>query len=251
MSAPLRQRARGGAGPHRPAFRRRALARCSSPSSGCPPPTASSGIAGGSNTSQTARMLAALEPVIDEVGPDAVLVYGDTNSTLAGALAGAQAGVPVAHVEAGMRSFDRSMPEELNRVLVDHASALLLCSSRGRGRQPRREHVSGAVELVGDVMVDVAIDDPAARARPRSTCCARAGVEPRRLRARHRAPGGQRRRSRRGWRARRSAARRSRSRWCSRSIRARARGCATPGSTSASSDDRAHDRSRRRSATSS
>ena len=58
-----------------------------------------------------------------------VLVYGDTNSTLAGALAGAQAVIPVAHVEAGMRSFDRSMPEELNRVLVDHASSLLLCSS--------------------------------------------------------------------------------------------------------------------------
>ena len=73
-----------------------------------------------------------------------MLVYGDTNSTLAGALAGAQAGSPVAHVEAGMRSFDRSMPEELNRVLADHASSLLLCSSevavdepapRGGGRR--------------------------------------------------------------------------------------------------------------------
>ena len=74
-------------------------------------------------------MLAALEPLIHEARPDVLLVYGDTNSTLAGALAGAQHGVPVAHVEAGMRSYDRTMPEELNRVLADHASSLLLCSS--------------------------------------------------------------------------------------------------------------------------
>ena len=66
-----------------------------------------------------------------------MLVYGDTNSTLAGALAAAQARVPVAHVEAGMRSFDRSMPEELNRVLTDHASDLLLCSTEDGRRQPR------------------------------------------------------------------------------------------------------------------
>jgi len=84
---------------------------------------------GGTNTSQTARMLAALEPLLAAERPDAVLVYGDTNSTLAGALAGAQAGIPVAHVEAGMRSYDRTMPEELNRVLTDHAADLLLCSS--------------------------------------------------------------------------------------------------------------------------
>ena len=99
-------------------------------------PNGELGIALGSNTSQTARMLAALEPVLEQVRPDVVLVYGDTNSTLAGALAAAQAQVPVAHVEAGMRSFDRSMPEELNRVLTDHASSLLLCSSAGRGREP-------------------------------------------------------------------------------------------------------------------
>ena len=102
---------------------------------GLPAPELELGIALGSNSSQTARMLGALEPVVREALPDAVLVYGDTNSTLAGALAGAQAGVPVAHVEAGMRSFDRSMPEELNRVLVDHASSLLLCSSAGGGRR--------------------------------------------------------------------------------------------------------------------
>jgi UDP-N-acetylglucosamine 2-epimerase (non-hydrolysing)/UDP-GlcNAc3NAcA epimerase len=103
-----------------------------------------------------ARMLQALEPVVTEVRPDVVLVYGDTNSTLAGALAGAQTRLPVAHVEAGMRSFDRSMPEELNRVLVDHASTLLLCSSQVAVSNLAREGVNGAVELVGDVMVDMA-----------------------------------------------------------------------------------------------
>ena len=124
---------------------------------GLPVPERELEIALGSNTSQTARMLAALEPVLEEEAPDAVLVYGDTNSTLAGALAGAQAGVPVAHVEAGMRSFDRAMPEELNRVLTDHASALLLCSSEVAAENLRAESVSGVVELVGDVMVDVAL----------------------------------------------------------------------------------------------
>jgi UDP-GlcNAc3NAcA epimerase len=123
------------------------------------------GIAGGSNTSQLARMLAALEPLLTEERPDAVLVYGDTNSTLAGALAAAGAGVPVAHVEAGMRSFDRAMPEERNRVLVDHLSELLLCASETAGENLRAESVAGRVEVVGDVMVDVALRmQPAARA---------------------------------------------------------------------------------------
>jgi UDP-GlcNAc3NAcA epimerase len=133
---------------------------------GLPAPELELGIALGSNTSQTARMLGALEPVVRDGSPDVVLVYGDTNSTLAGALAGAQAGVPVAHVEAGMRSFDRSMPEELNRVLVDHASSLLLCSSAVSVSNLEREGVSGAIEVVGDVMVDVALNvQPRARAR--------------------------------------------------------------------------------------
>jgi UDP-GlcNAc3NAcA epimerase len=122
-------------------------------------------IGGGSNTSQTARMLAAIEPLLAELEPDAVLVYGDTNSTLAGALAAAQAGVPVVHVEAGMRSFDRTMPEELNRVLSDHMSDLLLCSSATAASNLEDESVAGRVEVVGDVMVDVALRwQPAARA---------------------------------------------------------------------------------------
>jgi UDP-GlcNAc3NAcA epimerase len=124
---------------------------------GIPSPDRELGVSLGSNTSQTARMLGALEAVLADAAPDVILVYGDTNSTLAGTLAGAQGGVPVAHVEAGMRSFDRSMPEELNRVLADHASALLLCSSQGAVENLRREAVAGRVELVGDVMVDVAM----------------------------------------------------------------------------------------------
>jgi UDP-N-acetylglucosamine 2-epimerase (non-hydrolysing)/UDP-GlcNAc3NAcA epimerase len=124
------------------------------------------GIAGASNSSQVARMLSALEPVLAEVDPDAVLVYGDTNSTLAGALGAAQSGRRVAHVEAGMRSFDRSMPEELNRVVADHVAALLLCSSEVAVANLRREGVAGAIELVGDVMVDVALRvQPIARER--------------------------------------------------------------------------------------
>jgi UDP-GlcNAc3NAcA epimerase len=123
------------------------------------------GIGGGSNTSQSARMLAALEPLLAEVAPDAVLVYGDTNSTLAGALAAAQAGIPVVHVEAGMRSFDRAMPEELNRVLSDHLATLLLCSSPAAVENLRAESLAARAVLVGDVMVDVAMRwQPAARA---------------------------------------------------------------------------------------
>jgi UDP-GlcNAc3NAcA epimerase len=131
---------------------------------GLPAPDIELGVAGGSNSSQTARMLNALAPLIEQLAPDRVLVYGDTNSTLAGALAGAQARVPVAHVEAGMRSFDRAMPEELNRVLTDHASSLLLCPSDVAVENLRREAVAGRVELVGDVMVDVA-----AVVRPRAS----------------------------------------------------------------------------------
>jgi UDP-GlcNAc3NAcA epimerase len=132
---------------------------------GVPRPERELGIHGGSNTEQTARMLAVLGPLVAEERPDLLLVYGDTNSTLAGGLAGAQAGVPVAHVEAGMRSFDRAMPEELNRVLTDHLSEVLLCASHTAVANLEREHVAGRVELVGDVMVDVALlFQPRARA---------------------------------------------------------------------------------------
>jgi UDP-GlcNAc3NAcA epimerase len=122
-------------------------------------------IGGGSNTSQLARMLAALEPLLAEEHPDAALVYGDTNSTLAGALAAAQVDVPVVHVEAGMRSFDRTMPEERNRVLSDHLSELLLCASQTAAENLRAESIAQRIEVVGDVMVDVALRmQPVARA---------------------------------------------------------------------------------------
>jgi UDP-GlcNAc3NAcA epimerase len=123
------------------------------------------GIGGGSNESQTTRMLSALGDLIPEVEPDAVLVYGDTNSTLAGAQAAEQAHIPVVHIEAGMRSFDLTMPEERNRIATDQLSDLLLCSSSTAAENLRSEGISGRAEVVGDVMVDVALRwQPAARA---------------------------------------------------------------------------------------
>ena len=144
---------------------------------GLPRPDHQLDLGGGTNTSQTARMLAALEPLLAAERPDWLLIYGDTNSTLAGAVAGAQAGVPVAHVEAGMRSGDRTMPEELNRVLADHASSLLLCSSERSAETLRGEQVAGEVAVVGDVMVDVA-QLLAPRAREQVSALEAAGVEP-------------------------------------------------------------------------
>jgi len=144
---------------------------------GVPAPARELNAGGGTNTAQTARILAALEPVLTELGPSLVLVYGDTNSTLAGALAARQAGIPAGHVEAGMRSFDREMPEELNRVLTDHASELLLCSTETAVSNLEREGVAGEVHLVGDVMADVSL---AFRdiAEERSTILEDLGVEP-------------------------------------------------------------------------
>ncbi|MEA2331064.1 MAG: UDP-GlcNAc3NAcA epimerase [Thermoleophilaceae bacterium] len=145
---------------------------------GIPAPDRELGAGSGTNTEQTARILGALEPVLAELAPQLVLVYGDTNSTLAGTLAAAQAGIPVGHVEAGMRSFDRTMPEELNRVLTDHASDLLLCSTETAVDNLGREGVRGETHLVGDVMADVSVAFREIAAQ-RSTILGDLGLEPR------------------------------------------------------------------------
>jgi UDP-GlcNAc3NAcA epimerase len=144
---------------------------------GVPAPDRELGAGSGSNAGQTARILAALEPVLAELDPDLALVYGDTNSTLAGALAAAQGGYRLGHVESGMRSFDRSMPEELNRVLTDHASDLLLCSTETAVVNLGREAARGEAHLVGDVMADVSLAFKDI-AEERSHALERLGLEP-------------------------------------------------------------------------
>jgi UDP-GlcNAc3NAcA epimerase len=132
------------------------------------------GIHGGGHGEMTGRMLAALERIIVEERPDLVLVPGDTTSTLAGALAAAKLHVPVAHIEAGIRSFNRRMPEEINRVLTDHISALLLCPTGTAVTNLAREGIVVGVHNVGDVMYDAAIF--AAAASRRSQILDRLGI---------------------------------------------------------------------------
>lgn len=134
-----------------------------------PEPDHHLGIGSGPHGAQTGAMLEAIEGVIVREKPDWVLVYGDTNSTIAGALAAAKLQVPVAHVEAGMRSFNRLMPEELNRVLTDHVSTLNLTSTETATANLKAEGIEGnRVLQVGDVMYDAArfysnkLDDPGA-----------------------------------------------------------------------------------------
>lgn len=103
---------------------------------------------------QTARMLKGIENILLSKRPDIVMVYGDTNSTLAGALAAAKLRIPVAHIEAGLRSFNNKMPEEINRVIVDHISTFLFCPTKTAVINLRREGIKKNVFLVGDVMYD-------------------------------------------------------------------------------------------------
>ncbi|WP_067072639.1 non-hydrolyzing UDP-N-acetylglucosamine 2-epimerase [Methanoculleus horonobensis] len=142
-----------------------------------PKPDYNLGIGSGTHGRQTGAMLGAIEDVLETEKPDIVMVYGDTNSTLAGALAAAKLHISVAHVEAGLRSFDRRMPEEVNRVLTDHASDLLFCPTETAVANLAAEGVTEGVHLVGDVMCD-AINYNRAVAEERSRILEDVGVEP-------------------------------------------------------------------------
>lgn len=124
---------------------------------GIPDPDVHLGIGSGSHGAQTGAVLAALDPVLEQEQPDWVLVYGDTNSTLAGALCAVKQHLPVAHLEAGLRSFNRRMPEEHNRVLTDHAADLLLAPTRQAVRHLGDEGLAERAFWSGDVMVDVCL----------------------------------------------------------------------------------------------
>lgn len=121
---------------------------------GIPPPRYNLDIHGGGHGAMTGRMLAAIEDVLIAEHPDAVVVYGDTNSTLAGALAAAKLAIPLVHVEAGLRSFNRTMPEEINRVVTDRLSSVLLCPTSVAIENLAREGITDGVHKTGDLMSD-------------------------------------------------------------------------------------------------
>jgi UDP-N-acetylglucosamine 2-epimerase len=143
-----------------------------------PEPAYNLGVGGGSHGVQTGEMLKRLDPVVRESSPDWVLVYGDTNSTLAGALVAAKQHVAVAHVEAGLRSFNRAMPEEINRIVADHVADLLLVPNAHAAKQLEEEGITRGVRIVGDLMVDLAMQ-VAARLPQRPPILDRFGVQPR------------------------------------------------------------------------
>lgn len=134
-------------------------------------------IAGGSHGAMTGRMIEAIEAVLLREKPDWVLIYGDTNSTLAGAVAAVKLGIPVAHIEAGLRSFNMSMPEEVNRILADRVSRLLFCPTNTAVANLANEGIKEGVHHVGDVMFDVALYYRE-RARADSTALAKFDLQP-------------------------------------------------------------------------
>jgi UDP-GlcNAc3NAcA epimerase len=142
-----------------------------------PEPDVNLGVGSGSHGWQTGQMLMRIEEVLLAEKPDWVLVYGDTNSTLAGALAACKLHIPLAHVEAGLRSFNREMPEEHNRVLTDHCSDLLFCPTQTAVDNLAREGITKGVHLVGDTMYDAVLQF-AETARQRSTILQDLGLNP-------------------------------------------------------------------------
>ena len=131
---------------------------------GMPPPFFNLKIGSGSHGVQTGLMLIKLEEILQDIRPDRLIVYGDTNSTLAGALAGVKLNIPIIHIEAGLRSFNRAMPEEINRVITDHLSTWLLCPSQTSVENLDSEGLVKNVHLVGDIMIN-ALDHAARRAK--------------------------------------------------------------------------------------
>jgi len=133
------------------------------------------GIGSGSHAEQTGKMMIALEQALHDIKPDLVLIYGDTNSTLAGALVSAKVGIPLAHVEAGLRSYNREMPEEINRVVADHLADILFCPTPGAVENLKEEGILENVHNVGDVMYD-ALRHNLSQARQRSLILSQLGL---------------------------------------------------------------------------